>query len=70
MPELKLEKSGRPRDEYIYSLWRIQIDLHPDGFWTWMVEQEKNKGVWFHQTDERPTFAECQKWINDQPWGK
>ena len=48
MPDLRLEASSRPRDEYIYNLWRIQVDLHPDGYWTWMVEQEKNNGVWFH----------------------
>lgn len=65
---LKLEAAKRPRDEYIHNLWRIQIDQHPDGYWTWMIETENNGPVYFHNTDSRPTYGEIQKWIADQPW--
>jgi hypothetical protein len=69
MPTLRQEKSARPRDEYIHKLWRIQIDLHPDGHWTWMIETENNGPVWFHSSADRPTFPEIQKYIAEQEWG-
>ena len=68
--EINLEPSKRPRDEYIWARWRIQIDLHPDGtHWNWMIEEENNGPVYWHNTNDRPSYAEVQKYINSQPWG-
>lgn len=71
--KLKLEASGRPRDEYLHDRFRIQIDLHPDNHWTWMIEEETSEGegcgsVYFHTSDTRPTYSEVQKWIAVQDW--
>ena len=70
---LKLEASGRPRDEYLHANFRIQIDLHPDNYYTWMIEEEATSGegcasVHFHSSDTRPTYGDIQKWIAAQDW--
>jgi len=66
---LNMEASKRPRDEYIWSKYRIQIDHHPDGtVWNWMIESENNGPVYWHETTSRPTYGEIQKWIAAQPW--
>ena len=67
--DTRMEPSKRPREEYYAWSWRIQIDLHPDGNkWVWMIDEEENRGTYWHETSSKPTFEEIKQWIAAQTW--
>ena len=64
---LRYEKSKYPRKEYIYKSWRVQLDKHPrEDRWDWMIEEQNNGPVYWHQTVDEPSYAEIGEYIEAQ----
>lgn len=62
------EPTRRPKIVWYYGRYRIQGDLHPDGWWDWMIESENNGPVYWHRTDDSMEVQEFRDWMHVQTW--
>lgn len=67
--QVRNEPARYPRREYIHKAWRIQVDKHPiEDRWDWMIEEQNNGPVYWHQTVDEPTYGEIGEYIKAQDW--